>query len=118
MSTIRTICPHCVSPVDLEPAELILLTSPDPAVCGTYLFVCSTCEQVAVKTATTGEIALLTAAGVRPAPPAGQAATLPAGSGNQPGGRPFTRDDLLDFHQLLTSDDWLVALLAAERPAS
>jgi len=31
MSTIRAMCPHCISPVDLDPAEILLAPAPPSA---------------------------------------------------------------------------------------
>ena len=103
MSTIQTNCPHCSSTVGLEPAEVLVLTSADPSGSGTYLFQCAVCEQVVVKPASPASLALLATAGAI----AGQPAT-PA----RPNARPFTRDDLLDFHLLLASGDRLISLIA------
>lgn len=63
MSTIHTVCPHCTSPVDLEPAEVLVLPGEKASCGGTYLFLCASCEQVAAKAAGHANLALLAAAG-------------------------------------------------------
>jgi hypothetical protein len=99
MSTIHTVCPLCTLPVDLEPAEILLLTDPDPSASGTYLFQCAACQQVIVKPASPANVALLVTAGVT------------VGEPGAPAARPFTRNDLLDFHMLLASGDRLIPLV-------
>jgi hypothetical protein len=58
---------------------------------------------VATKPASGTEMAVLQAAGVAVEPVAPR-----AGSTSNPttDHRPFTADDLIDFHQMLASDDW------------
>lgn len=99
MSTIHTACPLCTSPVDLEPAEVLMLTDPDPSASGTYLFQCAACHQVIVKPASPANVALLATAGVTVGEPAA------------PRARPFTHNDLLDFHMLLAPGDRLIPLV-------
>jgi hypothetical protein len=117
MSTIRATCPTCVRPVDLEPAQLLLIP-PDTAGSGTYLFVCPTCDQLAVRPARPVDITLLLGAGVVPAPRTGEPTTPAGPCGHQPHAAPFNCDDLLDFHLLLNTDDWLARLAAIDRPAA
>ncbi len=106
MSAIRTMCPSCVSSIDLEPTQVLLLPAPAPADRGSYAFYCVRCEHVTVAAATGAAIALLVTAGVhveadRSTPghvhPAAPAA-------------PFTLDDLIDFHRLLATGDWFIRL--------
>jgi hypothetical protein len=119
MSTIRATCPTCARPVDLEPAQVLLLTRPEPAASGTYLFSCVACEQVVVKPARSADVALLVEAGVIRTRPSSQPAAPAGPSGHQWQARPFTRDDLLDFHLLLNTDDWLARLHTAnDRPVA
>jgi len=104
MATIRATCPTCIRPVDLAPAQVLLLTRPDATGFGTYLYLCTTCDQVAVKPARPADITLLVSAGVVPAPRTRQPTTPAGPSGHPPQIRPLTHDDLLDFHILL--DTW------------
>lgn len=103
MSAIRTVCPHCTFPVDLDPTEILLIAAPTAAGSGSYAFYCHACEQVTVARVSDRAFAVLSTAGVRvggghpePAPPTGA-----------PG---FTVDDLIDFHRLLDSQDWFTQL--------
>lgn len=108
MSTIQAICPSCGSSVRLEPNALLLLAG-DAATTGTYLFCCDGCGQVAAKPARPSDIVLLATVGVR------DHTTRRAGPQAAPSQgpeRPFTADDIIDFHQLLDGDDWLPQLLA------
>jgi|1185.fasta_scaffold1893695_1 hypothetical protein len=107
MSTIRAVCPHCLTPVDLEPAHILLLPRTVVASLGTYMFYCRGCEHVVSKSASQTESAVLEAAGVAAEPVAPS-----AGPTSKPvtDHRPFTPDDLIDFHQILTSDHWFSRL--------
>jgi hypothetical protein len=109
MSTIQATCPSCRSSVRLEPDALLVLTVGGAATTGTYLFFCDVCEQVAAKPARASEIILLAAVGVR------DNALRPTGPPTAHGGghaRPFTPDDVIDFHRLLAGEGWLARLLA------
>ena len=48
MSAIRTMCPHCISPVDLDPPEILLLPGPPTEACGSYAYYCRSCQRVTV----------------------------------------------------------------------
>jgi hypothetical protein len=103
MSTVQTHCTICTAPVDLEPAEVLVLTGTEPSATGTFLFQCAVCQQVIVKSASPANLALLAAAGATVGEPGAPA--------TRPNGRPFTRNDLLDFHMLLASGDRLIPLV-------
>jgi hypothetical protein len=97
MSAIRTMCPHCICPVELDPAEILLLSGPPPQASGSYAYYCRSCQQVTVAPVSPNGLALLVSAGVdvqqrtaAPPPPAD----------------PLTIDDLIDFHRLLDTQDW------------
>jgi hypothetical protein len=102
MSAIRAMCPHCISPVDLDPADILLTAAPCPEPTGSYAYFCRGCERVTVAPVSPAAFELLSTAGVRverslPAEPA-----LPAPR--------FTVDDLITFHQLLNTRDWFAQL--------
>jgi hypothetical protein len=114
MSTIRVICPVCTAPVELRPAGLLLLAESATAASGTCVFSCDTCGRVAAQRVRPPEIAVLASAGARLEASADRPGAPPARS--RPG-RPFTPDDLLDFHQLLAGDDPLARLMG-DRPTT
>jgi hypothetical protein len=101
MSAIRTMCPYCISPVDLDPPEILLLPGPPPETSGSYAYYCRSCQQVTVAPVSPSAFALLVSAGVeiqhgRGAPP--------------PSTHPLTIDDLIDFHRLLDTQGWFTQL--------
>ena len=113
MSAIRAMCPYCISPVDLDPAEILLTAAPSPArtgshaYTGSYAYYCRGCQRVTVAPVSPAAFELLSAAGVRverslrpqpPEPPEPPAAPR------------FTVDDLIAFHQLLNTRDWFAQL--------
>jgi hypothetical protein len=48
MSTIRAMCLHCISPVDLDPADILLTAAPSPERTGSYAYYYRGCERVTV----------------------------------------------------------------------
>ena len=102
MSAIRAMCPHCISPVDLDPAEILLTAAPAPERTGSYAYFCRGCERVTVAAVSSAAFELLSTAGVR------VERSLPA-EPTQPAPR-FTVDDLITFHQLLNTQDWFAQL--------
>ncbi|MGH2657010.1 MAG: hypothetical protein ACRDIZ_10010 [Actinomycetota bacterium] len=107
MTSIRTNCPRC-GEVEMR-ADVILLTVEPSSGEGTYSFVCPSCEDLVEKPADQKIVSLLKSVGVdvaeRPAP----SPELEA----RPDGPAFTLDDVIDFHFLLSRDDWLAELLAS-----
>jgi hypothetical protein len=103
MSSIRTMCPHCIAPLDLEPAEILLVATPSAGTTGSYAYYCRGCERVTVAAVSPAGFSLLVTAG----------AAVP---GYEPQQRPvpsaprLTVDDLIDFHELLNSPDWFLRL--------
>ena len=99
MSTIRTMCPHCISPVDLDPGDILLIAARRPNSTGSYAYYCRGCERVTVAPVSPAAFELLSTAGVQIEEP-------------QPPQRPprFTVDDLITFHQLLNTRDWFAQL--------
>ena len=63
MSAIRTMCPHCMSPVDLDPLEILLLPGPPPEASGSYAYYCRSCQRVTVAPLCPSAFALLVSAG-------------------------------------------------------
>jgi hypothetical protein len=94
MSTIRAMCPHCICPVDLDPAEILLTAAPSPERTGSYGYYCRGCQRVTVAPVSPAAFQLLSTAGVR------------VERSGPPQPAPFTADDLITFHQLLTTGDW------------
>ena len=101
MSAIGTMCPHCISPVDLDPPEILLLPEPPPDASGSYVYYCRSCQQVTVAPVSPRTFELLVSAGVN----------VQHGTGAPPPpAHPLTIDDLIDFHRLLDSRDWFTRL--------
>jgi hypothetical protein len=100
MSAIRTTCPHCICPVDLDPPEILLLPAPSQA-SGPYAYYCRSCQQVTVAPVSPTAFELLVSAGVDVQQ---STAALP------PPAHPLTIDDLIDFHRLLDTHDWFSRL--------
>ncbi len=45
MSSIRTMRPYWIYPVDLDPPEIMLSPAAGPAVCGSYAHYCGSCQR-------------------------------------------------------------------------
>jgi hypothetical protein len=103
MSAIRTMCPHCITPVDLDPSEILLIGTPSGADTSSYAYVCRACERVTVAAVSVTSFALLVTSGVQ------VQTSQPAASSHSGDG--FTLDDAIDFHLLLRTDDWFMQLL-------
>ena len=109
MATIRASCVDC-GDVELTTGDVRV------RVCvrdnqGSYSFRCPTCRMAVVKPAEPRIVDLLVASGV-------ELSTwdLPAELFEDHTGTPITHDDLLDFHQLLQSEDWFDQLERSFRP--
>jgi hypothetical protein len=106
MARIKAHCPTC-GEADLRPADIELLLD---AWSASYTFLCPSCSTWVRKPADERVLNLLRSIGVRertadPSPPV------------TPGAPAFTRDDLLDFHELLQTEHWFEGLVAlAGRP--
>jgi hypothetical protein len=107
MTSIRTNCPRC-GEVEMA-ADVILLTVEPSSGEGTYSFVCPTCEDLVEKPADRKIVSLLKSVGVDVAERAAPEAELEA----RPEGPVFTLDDVIDFHFLLSGDDWVDHLMAS-----
>ncbi len=107
MTTIKATCPTC-GEVGLTPDEVELWVDRADKAGSFYAFTCPSCLQVVRKPADARVIRLLSGGGVA----ARDIAPAPRPRFDTP---PLTRDDLLDFHQLLARDGWfdeVVALVA------
>jgi hypothetical protein len=113
MAEIRTNCPSC-GQVDMT-ADAISLEVERDGESGSYAFTCPDCSAGITKRADRKIVALLLAAGVRPAVEAGShedtAPALPVQDRSPaPEAPAFTLDDLIAFHFLLDDDAWLSEL--------
>lgn len=101
MATIRATCADC-GDVELTSADVAVRVCTDDNT-GSYSFRCPTCQMAVVKTAEPRIVELLVASGVRLS-----TWRLPAELAEIRIGSPITHDDLLDFHEMLSSDDsWI-----------
>jgi hypothetical protein len=99
MASIRAACPTC-GDVKLRSRDLTVRVCADDDH-GTYSFVCPRCDVTVIRDASPRILALLVTAGVH-----AEVWHRPAELLERRDGPPFTADDLLDFHLLLTSDGW------------
>ena len=104
MTTIKATCPDC-GEVDLTADDILLRIGPSKAV-NTYGFSCPDCGDFVQKTADDRVVRLLLSGGVVPVP-----VHVPAEALESREGPAINHDDLLDFHQLLKSDDWFDQLV-------
>lgn len=105
MCTFTTTCPRCGT-VSLVPEQIELRVVPDGCGEDFYAFTCPSCGQRVRKEADPSVVGLLRTGGVQPIESLSPPETPPSGL------PPVTRDDLLEFHQLLQRDDRLAAHLA------
>lgn len=99
MALIRATCSEC-GDVELRSRDLhvrICLDTGD----STYRFRCPICRMVEVKPADDPVVDVLVAAGV-----GCTEWNMPRELNERPQGDPISHDDVLDFHELLGSDDW------------
>ena len=105
MALIRATCSEC-GDVELRSRDLRVRLCSDTGA-GTYLFRCPVCRMTEVKDADDQVVDILVAAGVRCVE-----WRLPAELLERPVGAPINHDDVLDFHDLLTGEDWYQTLAA------
>lgn len=105
MALIRATCSDC-GDVELRSRDLKVRRCRDTEA-ATYLFRCPTCDMIEVRSAEPHVVDVLLAAGVHSTD-----WSLPAELGERTGGAPITHDDVLDFHDLLTTGDWFSTLAA------
>ncbi len=103
MATIRANCDHC-GDIEMTSRDLTVRVCRDNGV-GTYCFSCPLCRQIGVREVEPRVVELLVSSGVRL-----ETWSLPAELGEEHCTVPITHDDLLDFHALLQTDDWMAEL--------
>ena len=108
MTTIRANCPSC-GDVQLTAHDLTVRVCADDER-GSYCFRCPDCQGAVAKEASRRIVDLLVSSGVRM-----QVWRLPAELTETRVGEPLTPDDLLDFHLLLTGEDWFEELAVEVR---
>ena len=103
MALIRATCSDC-GDVELRSRDLRVRTceSTDEA---TYLFRCPVCRMIEVRPAEAHVVDVLLAAGED-----SETWRLPAELNERKGGEAISHDDVLDFHDLLSTPDWFVTL--------
>ncbi len=96
-------------------ASLVFLTLHATSGEGTYSFVCPMCENLVHKSADPEVVALLRTAGVETAVTGTEPRVThmehPSRLAHEP--PPFTLDDLIDFHFLLSREDWFSLLVSS-----
>ncbi len=103
MAVIRATCQDC-GDVELRSADLhIRICRQDRA--GTYRFRCPQCRMIEVRNAQNEVLEVLLAAGVHCTE-----WSLPHELEEEHPGPAITHDDLLDFHEMLESQDWFARL--------
>jgi hypothetical protein len=108
MTTIKATCPGC-GEVDLT-AEDILLRIGGGRGNNTYGFSCPTCSEFVEKPADDRIVRLLLSGGVMP-----MLVHVPAEALEPREGPPISHDDLLEFHELMGSEDWFDRLTRPSR---
>ncbi len=110
MTTIKATCPTC-GEVGLTPQEVRLRVDRSGGPDSFYAFTCPTCRSVVRKPANDRVIRLLVSGGVAVRGTDEPEEALPRLPSPRRAGPAITRDDLLDFHNLLASPDWFDSLL-------
>lgn len=105
MTTIKATCPECAE-VELTADDILLRIGPNQAV-NTYGFTCPACGDFVEKPADERVVRLLLSGGVVPVP-----LHVPAEALEPRFGPPITYDDIIDFHEMLKSDDWFDELMS------
>jgi len=100
VATIRARCPHC-GDVRLRTHQVTVRVCADDDQ-GSYWFRCPICKTAVAHDARPEIVELLVEAGVRR-----HVWNRPAELSEVRTGPPITSDDVLDFHLLLQSDEWL-----------
>jgi predicted RNA-binding Zn-ribbon protein involved in translation (DUF1610 family) len=106
MTTIKATCPEC-GEVTLTPEKFELRVFAEVDEQDYYAFDCPVCGDRVAKSADARVVRLLRTGGVEPVESACHPEHPPAGLS------PITRDELLEFHELLQRDDWLDAVVDA-----
>lgn len=103
MTTIKATCHGC-GEVDLTPEDILLRIGAGNG-SNSYGFSCPTCAEFVEKPADERVVRLLLSGGVMP-----MLQDVPAEMLETKSGPAITHNDLLEFHQLLESDDWFATL--------
>lgn len=103
MTTIKATCPTC-GEVDLTADDILLRIGPSHGT-NTYGFGCPTCTDFVEKPADERIVRLLLSGGVMP-----MLVHVPAEALEKKEGPRITHNDILEFHQLLDSDNWFERL--------
>lgn len=103
MATIKATCPVC-GDVRLRSRDLTVRVCAETDE-GSYTFACPRCRERVARDATPRILSLLVSAGVRT-----EVWHQPAELQEPRTGPPISADDLLDFHMILTRDDWFDGL--------
>lgn len=116
MTTIRATCPSC-GEVDLTPEQIVLtVIRADEVPVGPeshYSFTCPSCTVRIEKPADERIAHLLTTGGVSVSVVDEATDHRPSHPETPPAGPALTYDDLLDLHELLTTEHWYDELLSA-----
>jgi hypothetical protein len=105
MALIRATCSDC-GDVELRSRDLRVRSCTDTDE-STYVFRCPVCRMIEVRPAEQHVVDVLLAAGVR-----FEQWRLPAELNEARTGQAINHDDVLDFHQLLSTSDWFATLAA------
>ena len=102
MVDILMICPRCDAEITVYMDRAVLRIDSEPRPYGELLYCCPACERPSVSPIRSGLLSQLLQVGVRPlalGEPRLDRADLP------PTARPFTRDDMLTWHEQLSVVD-------------
>lgn len=110
MTTIKATCPTC-GEVALTPEDIELRIDRSGEGDSSYAFTCPACMCVVRKPADERIVRLLISGGVAVA----ELPDVEPTSSERFDGPAFTHDDLLDFHQLLATEEWFDDLLTLVR---
>jgi hypothetical protein len=101
VTTIKATCPLC-GEIDLTPQDIKLTIGSSDK---TYGFNCPLCSDYIEKAADDRVVRLLLSGGVLPT-----IVDVPAEALEPRAGSPISLDDLLEFHELLATEDWFDTL--------
>lgn len=106
MTTIRAVCPRC-GEVTIAASEMEVVVCAQTRE-GTYAFSCPRCTLPVRREADRHVVQILVSGGVRM-----RMWDLPAELSEPKSGPPITWDDVLTFHNLLSTQDWFEKLEAS-----
>ena len=107
MATIRASCPTC-GDVELTTREVRVFVCAETSA-GSYAFLCPDCRLAVSKLADPRIVDLLVSSGVRMT-----VWHLPAELDEPKFGPAINHNDLLEFHELLETDDWFSRILEVQ----